>query len=134
MTQENKIISKKDIISEQNEVLHWHCLQKHNINNICDGECYLQEVLVLFGKKYTMKIIRLLLLNDKLRFNEILNKVGGSPKTITQRLRTLEERGLIIREQYNEIPIRVEYSLTDPGNDLEILFERISMWIKKWMF
>ncbi|MBD3228809.1 MAG: winged helix-turn-helix transcriptional regulator [Candidatus Lokiarchaeota archaeon] len=97
------------------------------------GECYLKEVLNLFGKKYTLKIIRLLLLNNTLRFNEILNEIGGSPKTITKRLRVLEDRGLIARKQFNEIPIRVEYSLTEAGKDLEEIFERISLWIKKWM-
>jgi DNA-binding HxlR family transcriptional regulator len=40
---------------------------------------------------------------------------------------------LITRRQFNEIPIRVEYSLTDAGKDLEEIFERISLWIKKWM-
>ncbi|MCP4762228.1 MAG: helix-turn-helix transcriptional regulator [archaeon] len=97
------------------------------------GECYLQELLSLFGKKHTMRIIRLLLINEKLRFNELLNKLGGSPKTITTRLRELEKRGLLIRKQYNEIPIRVEYSLTEAGRGLEGIFETISRWIKDWM-
>ena len=133
MIQENKIEIKDNNDENKNYALHWHCLEKNDINNECMGKCYLKEVLNLFGKKYTMKIIRLLLLNEKLRFNEILKEIGGSPKTITKRLRILEDRGLITRKQFNEIPIRVEYSLTDAGKDLEEIFERISLWIKKWM-
>jgi len=61
-----------------------------------------------------------------------LEKVGGSPKTLTSRLRELQEYGLLHRELFNEVPIRVEYSLTLPGKDLEDLFERISLWLRKW--
>jgi DNA-binding HxlR family transcriptional regulator len=69
-----------------------------------------------------------LLLNKKLRFNEILDKIGGSPKTITARLRALEKHGLINRTVFNEIPIRVEYELTTQGKALEDIFERFSKW------
>ena len=77
-----------------------------------------------------MAIIRELLLKNKLRFNEIEEKLGGSPKTITSRLRELEDLGLIHREVFNEIPIRVEYSLTQQSKGLEDIFERIAIWAK----
>ncbi len=71
-------------------------------------------------------------MTEKLRFNELLEKVGGSPKTLTSRLRDLEQFGLVKRVVFNEVPIRVEYSLTTPGKDLEDLFERMAIWIRKW--
>lgn len=113
----------------QEEPLSWHCLQHTDTHN-CSNECYFQIALTLFGKKHTMSIIRLLLMNDKLRFNEILKKLSASPKTITERLKELKKYGLIDRKVFNEIPIRVEYSLTKHGRSLEDIFERISIWSK----
>jgi DNA-binding HxlR family transcriptional regulator len=75
-----------------------------------------------------MPIIRLLLIHEKLRFNEILESIGGSPKTITSRLRALEDHGLVTRTVFKEIPIRVEYALTDRGKALEDIFQRVSEW------
>jgi DNA-binding HxlR family transcriptional regulator len=117
---------------EQEVSLRWHCVQHKNFRN-CKDECYFQTILTLFGKKHTLSIIRLLLIHDKLRFNEILNNIGASPKTITERLKDLKNHGLIKREVFNEIPIRVEYSLTKYGKSLEDIFERISIWVKNLM-
>jgi len=111
----------------QSDVLQWHCLQHKDIKN-CIDECQVQRVLNLFGKKYLMPIVRLLLIRKKMRFNEILGEINGSPKTITSRLRALENYGLINREVFNEIPIRVEYSLTNQGKTLEDVFERFAVW------
>ncbi|MEJ2279215.1 MAG: helix-turn-helix domain-containing protein [Candidatus Lokiarchaeota archaeon] len=110
--------------------LTWHCSKHENIDN-CMEECYVRRILSLFGKKYVMPIIRELLIENKLRFNEIETKLEGSPKTITSRLRELEQFGLVHREVYNEIPIKVEYSLTEYSKDLEDIFERISILAKK---
>lgn len=112
--------------------LKWHCVSDKN-NEKCQQNCFTREILALFGKKHTLQIIRLLLENNHLRFNEILKEIGGSPKTITERLRDLEKHKVILREVFNEIPIRVEYSLTDAGRDLEGIFERISIWARNWM-
>jgi DNA-binding HxlR family transcriptional regulator len=111
----------------ENETHTWHCLKHDNIHN-CIDECRVQMVLNLFGKKYIMPIIRLLLIHKKMRFNEILESIGGSPKTITARLRALEHHGLVTRTVFKEIPIRVEYVLTDRGKALEDIFQRVSEW------
>lgn len=115
---------------DDSDFLEWHCSKHEDVNN-CREECHVRRVLSLFGKKYTLQIIRELLLNTKLRFNEIEEKLGGSPKTITSRLRELESCGLIHREVFNEIPIRVEYSLTEYSEGLEDIFERIAIWAKQ---
>jgi len=122
-------MEEKDLanIDIHTNILEWHCLKHDDIKN-CIDECRVQEVLNLFGKKYLMPIIRLLLIHKTLRFNEILEHIGGSPKTITARLRALEKHGLVNRTVFNEIPIRVEYSLTDKGKALEDIFERFSKW------
>ena len=68
-----------------------------------------------------------------MRFTELEQKIGGSPKTLTQRLRNLEKQGLVSRKVYNEIPIRVEYSLTEAGVALDEVFATISEWVNKWI-
>jgi len=108
----------------------WHCLDHESVSK-CSSECYLQKLFGLLGKKHALTIIRLLLLNEKLRFNEIAEKVTGSPKTITERLKELKLYGLVNREMFNEIPIRVEYSLTEKGRELEKSFEMFSRWAEK---
>ncbi|OLS13475.1 MAG: transcriptional regulator, HxlR family [Promethearchaeota archaeon CR_4] len=117
--------------TSQETPLHWHCV-KHSNAATCDSDCSFHELLGLFSKTHALPIVRQLLLTEKLRFNELLEKVGGSPKTLTSRLRDLEQFGLITRAVFNEVPIRVEYSLTTPGKELEDLFERMAIWIRKW--
>jgi DNA-binding HxlR family transcriptional regulator len=112
----------------------WHCLNQSLIkDHRCTPTCASQKILTLFGKNYILVILRALLLqNGPIRFNELEKIVGASPKTLTVRLRELENAGLISRTQYNEIPIRVEYYLTEAGQDLEYLFEFLAIWLQKW--
>ncbi|TFF90087.1 MAG: transcriptional regulator [Promethearchaeota archaeon] len=115
--------------NNKKDFLEWHCSKHQDVSN-CIEECHVKKVLTLFGRKYVMRIIRELLLHNTLRFNQIEEKLRGSPKTITSRLRELEHLGLIHREVFNEIPIRVEYSLTKRSEGLEDIFERIAIWAK----
>lgn len=117
---------------KERPVLKWHCLV-HDDPGECGRECALKEALRLLGKKNTLAIVRQLLLNRVLRFNELHERVGGSSKTLTDRLRELEGHGLLNRETFNEVPIRVEYSLSPAGLELESLFEALSQWARKWM-
>ncbi|MBY9007548.1 MAG: winged helix-turn-helix transcriptional regulator [Candidatus Lokiarchaeota archaeon] len=93
----------------------------------------MHSVLDLFGKRFTLLIIRLLLINKTMRFTELEKKISGSSKTLTQRLRNLEKQGLVSRKVYNEIPLRVEYSLTEAGVALDEVFSTISEWVKQWI-
>ncbi len=114
-------------VNNREKSLEWHCVKHENVKN-CIEECWVQRIFNLFGKKYVMLIVRFLLINKKMRFNQISEELKGSPKTITSRLRDLEEFGLIKRAVFNEIPMRVEYSLTDTGKSLEDIFERFALW------
>ncbi|MHA1725242.1 MAG: winged helix-turn-helix transcriptional regulator [Promethearchaeota archaeon] len=120
--------NKNREVSEK--LLKWHCPHHDNAIN-CVEECCMGAILILLGKKHVLPIIRLLLLYGKLRFNEIEKKLGGSPKTITARLKELERFEIVKLEMFKEIPIRMEYSLTNHENELEDIFERISKWALK---
>ena len=132
MSQKNEY-NDPEKVENNEERRHWHCL-RHEGDYDCTNECVLQSVLQLFGKRHSLSIIRTLLRHNKLRFNQLLKEVGGSPKTITERLRELETHGILIREVFNDvIPVKVEYSLAKPGRDLEDIFERISIWARNWI-
>lgn len=90
--------------------------------------CPVEATVTLIGNKWRMLIIRDLLDGTK-RFNELKRSVGGiSQKVLTENLRILEETGLIQRVVYNEIPPKVEYTLTDIGMSLKPVFMLIRDW------
>ena len=63
------------------------------------------------------------------RFGELRRSLTGiSPKTLTDRLRGLEEHGLVDRRIFAEVPPRVEYSLTDAGRTLEPVLVALARW------
>jgi len=49
---------------------------------------------------------------------------------LTDQLKSLEQHGLITRRQFEEVPLRVEYSLTEKANQLKYVFEAIEKWSK----
>jgi len=108
----------------------WHCVQHKDIKE-CMDECRIKSILNLFGKKYAMPILRHLLIHGHMRFNEIQDALKGSPKTITSRLRELEKYGLINRKTFKEVPIRVEYSLSERAEGLDEIFEKFVQWIQR---
>jgi len=82
---------------------------------------------VLDGK-WTVLVIRDLLAGTR-RFSQLRSSLAGiSPKTLTDRLRMLEERGLVSRSIYAEVPPRVEYALTDRGRALESVLAALAAW------
>ena len=101
--------------------------------------CPVSNFIELISKKWIIPIVLELYrqgLTDSLgsmRFNEISKILGDvNPRTLSQRLKELEEKGIILREQYNEIPLRVEYSLTEKGFDLGKKFLDLDQWAKNW--
>ena len=76
----------------------------------------LDDLMAVLGKKWTLFIIAVLGNNSRTRFNELLRQLKGiSPRTLTDRLRELEELRLIERNVLAEVPLRVEYELTEEG-------------------
>ncbi|MFH1054565.1 MAG: helix-turn-helix domain-containing protein [Candidatus Altiarchaeota archaeon] len=87
----------------------------------------------LASKKWILIILAELHFHGTQRFNELLENMGHiSPKILSKRLRELEERGLVDRRRFNEIPPRVEYNLTNKGQELVKAFKDIGKWAIKW--
>lgn len=94
-------------------------IQKDDFALCDDGTCPVTRAIQVLDGKWTILVVRDLLGGTR-RFTELLRSLPGvSPKTLTDRLRTLERQGLVKRLVYAEVPPRVEYSLTAAGAKLE---------------
>lgn len=85
------------------------------------------------GRRWLGAIV-LTLMRGPRRFNELLAAIPGiSDRLLTERLRDLEEKGLIERRVLTTSPVRVEYELTAAGHDLHEMFIAIQRWGHKWL-
>lgn len=85
--------------------------------------CPIAKTLDVIGTKWTFLIIRDLLIEGTMRFSDLLKSMNGiSPKTLSLRLKTLEDHGILNKKVFAEVPPRVEYTLTDKGKQLEGIF------------
>jgi DNA-binding HxlR family transcriptional regulator len=76
----------------------------------------LDDLMAVLGKKWALFIIAVLGNDNRTRFNHLLRQLKGmSPRTLTDRLKELEGLRLIERKVFAEVPLRVEYALTDEG-------------------
>jgi DNA-binding HxlR family transcriptional regulator len=84
--------------------------------------------------KWTLLVIRDLA-EGRSRFCELERSLHGiSPRTLSLRLRALEEEGIVERQTFPEVPPRVEYALTDKGRALVPLIEDMRAYGLKWLF
>ncbi|UOF89144.1 helix-turn-helix transcriptional regulator [Fodinisporobacter ferrooxydans] len=89
--------------------------------------CPIEFTLGVVGKKWTLLILRELFAGKK-RFTEIAATLPISSKLLTDRLKELEEQGVVTRTLYPEIPPRVEYTLTESGKTLKSVLEALRDW------
>lgn len=81
-----------------------------------------REIFKLIQGKWTIEILYCILMFDKCNFNELKEALTGiNSRTLTDRLRFLEQRGIVSRKVLTESPIRVEYKLTHFGKESFIL-------------
>ncbi|MCK5398067.1 MAG: helix-turn-helix transcriptional regulator [Thermoplasmata archaeon] len=98
-----------------------------------EGSNAFKDFLTLMSRKHTLDILHVIIIDDGAsRFNKILKETGASPKTITSRLKELCSAGILDRTAYAEIPPRVEYSLTEKGQDIAPIMGSIGEWCRKW--
>ena len=95
--------------------------------------CPVARTAKIISGKWTLLIIRDLASGVK-RFNQLERSLDGiSPKTLSERLRHLEEQGIILRQTFAEVPPRVEYSLSEKGHDLIDVIECMRCYGKQWL-
>jgi DNA-binding HxlR family transcriptional regulator len=94
-----------------------------------DVNCPVRGVLDRIGDKWAVLVIMTLGDAGMMRFNQLHEAIGDiSQKMLTVTLKKLQEDGLVSRKMYQEIPPRVEYTLTDTGNSLLPHLNGLAEW------
>src|SRR5476651_460253 len=99
--------------------------------NDSHNNCAVSKTLRIIGSKWTMLLLHNIF-DGKKRFGELQRALPGiSPKTLTQRLRDLERDGIVSKKVFAEIPLHVEYSLTEKGQSLRGVIRSLENWGNK---
>jgi DNA-binding HxlR family transcriptional regulator len=112
------------------------------VNEVCGFEGYDPLALMsetsklrnLITKRGTMEIlIPLCCTTNSVRYKQFRQTLKGiSSKTLANRLKELEKAGILERHSFNEIPPRVEYNLTEKGQELVESIINLLQWMRKW--
>ena len=91
--------------------------------------CVVGGPIDVIGKKWTLCIVVTVGNRPGIRFNELLDGLGGiSPRTLSETLKALEKEGIVQREAFRETPPRVEYRLTPDGVRLRAAVAPLMEW------
>lgn len=105
-------------------------LEKYSIIEICP----IRNVVSRFGNKWSFLIILLLSENGSTRFGQLGKLIPDiSTKVLSNTLRVLEADGLLKRTVFPEVPVRVEYELTDTGRSLVPIILSLTEWAQSHM-
>jgi len=100
---------------------------------VSDDACPVYATADIICGKWTILIIRDLA-DGNARFCELERSLEGiSPRTLSLRLRALDEQGIVARRTFPEVPPRVEYSLTAKGEALAPLIEDMRRYGREWL-
>src|SRR5271154_6375432 len=103
-------------------------MQKQNTSN-----CPVARTLNIIGSSWTCLILRDLLLHGARRYQDFQDSLNGiAPTTLTERLRALEQNGVVERRFYSMSPPRAEYVLTAKGRDLGPIVGAMRSWGRKY--
>ena len=98
-----------------------------------NSDCPVCRTADIVCGKWTLLVIRDLAV-QRARFCELERSLEGiSPRTLSLRLRALEEEGIVARETFSEVPPRVEYALTDKGRALVPIVESMRSYGSEWL-
>jgi DNA-binding HxlR family transcriptional regulator len=87
----------------------------------------------LIGRRWTGAILRVLL-DGETRFSDLTQSVPGlSDRLLSERLKELETEGIVTRTVFPEIPVRIEYTLTEKGRALGDVMDAIGTWAHRWL-
>jgi len=92
---------------------------------LCPVACALERI----GEKWTLLILRDLTLHPSRRFQDLIESLKGcAPNTLSARLSSLEEMGLVERRLYEQHPPRMEYVLTAKGREVRPVLKALKAW------
>jgi DNA-binding HxlR family transcriptional regulator len=94
---------------------------------------YYHHAVELIGRRWTGAILRAMLVGVS-RFSDLAQTIPGlSDRMLSERLKELEAEGLVVRLVIPEMPVRIEYHLTEKGRALESVIEAVSAWAEEWL-
>ena len=97
----------------------------------CTG-CDIRDLFHLFGKVHVLDILHVMIREPgPKRFVDLQQRLSISPNTLSERLKSLVDAGLLSRTAYNEIPPRVDYEATAKARDLKPVFESLRQWSER---
>lgn len=91
-----------------------------------------EKAIALLNQRWTALVIYQLLSGPQ-RFSAIQSSIGVSGKVLSERLKDLENEGIIKREVIPETPVIIQYSLTEKGHSLEPILRKIESWSQDWI-
>ena len=107
--------------------------RKEQLNSIIEI-CPVRNVVARFGNKWALLVILVLSEDEPIRYNELGRKIPDiSSRVLSNTLRILEADGLVDRHFYQEVPPRVEYSLTETGRSLVPIIIKLTEWAQNNM-
>jgi len=95
------------------------------------NDCPVAGALELIGERWTILMLRDLLMHGPRRFQDFQESLGAAPNTLSARLKEMEANGLVIRKVYSEHPPRLEYDLTEKGKSLGPVVKALRDWGRK---
>jgi len=94
-----------------------------------DRYCPIARTLDIIGDRWSILILRDLVLDGPRKFGDLQEVLSGiSPNTLSSRLKTLEEHGIVERRFYDQHPPRAEYVITARGRELRPLLKALKDW------
>lgn len=91
------------------------------------------RAIELIGRRWTGAIVRALMSGES-RFSDVAAVIPGlSDRMLSDRLKTLEQEGIVVRSVYPEVPVRIEYRLTEKGRALAGVIAAVSEWAETWL-
>lgn len=91
--------------------------------------CPIRYIMSIFGGKWKLPIVCMLSGDTPLRYSTIKRRLGDITNVmLSQSLKELEAEGIVHREQYNEVPPRVEYTLTEKGVSVLPALQQLAGW------
>lgn len=104
-------------------------MEQNHENCPCMETCPLNRAMALIGGKWKMQILCALSNNGALRYNRLKRSLDGVSNTVlASALRELERDGLVVRREYLEVPVRVEYAITEPCRKLIPILDELGNW------
>lgn len=98
----------------------------------CNFCAHFHRAVELIGRRWSGAILREMLAGGT-RFSELRDAIPDiSDRMLSERLKELEAEGLVTRLAHSEMPVRVEYRLTDKGRDLKRVLAAIGDWADHW--